>query len=233
MNRTLLSTSLLTLLCAAPLAAQAADIEFTGRWDSRYLSEGVNNLEKGGIFWGEANVSQDGLNGYIKVGRGDSVKYTELNAGLNYTVDLPVDFSTTLGYERVESWADERGHDNNLTAALDYNGIDWLTPEIYYSYATEAKGYYLQFSLTGNFQVNEQFTLNPYVQEVVDFGAITESYNGPNNFELGINANYQLTSHISLGAVVSHSIAQTNLKRDAAPGADMNQTYAGINFTWR
>ncbi|MGS0729086.1 hypothetical protein ACVBKF_23000, partial [Shewanella sp. 0m-11] len=57
-------------------------------WDSKYISEGRNNLDKGGIYWATAAVQKDNLNLYACVGRGDSQNYIEWNFGIEYGFQL-------------------------------------------------------------------------------------------------------------------------------------------------
>ena len=63
-----------------------------------------------------------------------------------------------------------------------------------YTYATEASGYFVELSLHSHWQVNEQLTLTPYVTQGFDFGYASQTHDGPNHLQFGVEACYSLVS---------------------------------------
>ncbi|ABI40906.1 conserved hypothetical protein [Shewanella sp. MR-4] len=202
-------------------------------WDSKYVSQGRNNLEHGGIYWMNASVEYGNLTTYALVGRGDSQAYTEWNIGLEYALHLSEDIEAHVGYQRIEGYSNSRCQDNELFAELAYNAVTWLVPSASYVYSTEAAGYFIELSLHSYWQLSERFILAPYITQGLDFKYRTEDHNGRNHLQFGLEANYDLADNMSLGGHISHSIAQADIEQEATANGDFSsqdQTYAGIHF---
>lgn len=204
-------------------------------WDTNYISEGRNNLEKGGIFWSTAAVQYQDINVYAILGRGDSEHYIEWDVGIEYTIALTDNFETTLGYQRVESYGDERFSDNELFGSLTYSGVEWVTPSVNYTYSIGAGGYFVEASLHSSWELTDKLTLTPYATQAFDFQYATEDYNGQNHFQFGIEAEYLLSQNISLSGHISHTVAQEDIKLEAEMDnmpSDLDQTFTGMHLTW-
>ncbi len=228
---------LLTLLCCNPLLAdEATETQLMLGWDSRYVSEGRDNLSAGGIAWSGIHHSRDGLGAFVLFGRADSVNYAELNAGVEYCFNPLESVEAGVGMQRLEFYGDERAHDNEVYAYLAYQGLSWLTPSINYTYATEASGYFVELSLHSHWQVNEQLTLTPYVTQGFDFGYASQTHDGPNHLQLGVEACYSLTPSLVASLHLSHSIAEDDIKQQAQEEdwhGDLDQSYAGLHLEWQ
>ena len=202
-------------------------------WDSKYISEGRNNLDKGGIYWTTAAVQIDDLTLFTTVGRGDSQYYIEWNMGLEYGFELGDNLSASLGYQRIEAYSDERSGDNELFATLEYTGIEWLTPSLSYTYSTEAAGYFVEASLHSEWPISDKLTLTPYITQAFDFQYVTEEHNGPNHFQFGFEAQYQLADQLVLSGHLSRTLAQEDIKQENPDTtASLNNTYAGLHLTF-
>ncbi|WP_394202707.1 hypothetical protein [Shewanella waksmanii] len=200
-------------------------------WDSKYISEGRNNLENGGIYWGMAAIEYDNINLYTKVGRGDTDAYTEWNFGLEYGLAISNNLEATIGYQRVEIYADERESDNELFADITYTKFNWLIPSLAYTYSTEAGGYFIEASLHSNWQLTDTLVITPYVTQAFDFQYATEDHNGPNHFQFGIEAQWQLNDTLAISGHISHTIAQQDIKQELATD-NLDETFAGIHFSF-
>ena len=204
-------------------------------WDSNYISEGRNNLDRGGIFWSTAAIQHDNLNVYATLGRGDSEHYIEWNLGVEYAIELTEHIETSIGYQRIESYGDERSSDNELFGSISYAGIAWLIPSISYTYSFAAGGYFVEASLHSSWELADDLTLTPYVTQAFDFQYATEDHNGPNHFQFGIEAEYLLSPNIVLSGHVSHTVAQEDIKLEAKmddQSASLDQTFAGVHLSW-
>lgn len=203
-------------------------------WDSKYISQGRNNLSQGGIYWLNASVQYGNLTTYALVGRGDSQAYTEWNIGLEYRLNLTDNLEANLGYQRIEGYSSTRCQDNEFFTELAYTATPWLVPSVSYVYSTEAAGYLIEASLHSYWNITEQFTLTPYITQGFDFKYRTEAHNGRNNLQFGLEAAYQLLPNMSVSGHISHSIAQGDIEQEAAANGDLgsqDQIYAGIHFS--
>lgn len=204
-------------------------------WDSKYISEGRNNLDKGGIYWATAAIQKNNFNVYATVGRGDSQHYTEWNFGIEYGFDLTDNLSGSVGYQRLEFYGDERAHDNELFSNLEYTVVDWLVPSISYTYSTEADGSFVEVSLHSNWELSQGFTVSPYVTQGFDFKYATEDHDGANHFQFGVEAEYLLPNNLVLSGHISHTIAQEDIKLEARNNGvtgSLDETFAGIHLSW-
>ena len=100
-----------------------------------------------------------------------------------------------------------------------------IVPDLTYVYSTEADGGMIEVELAREIEM-EHFSIEPYVGALIDFGYVSDDYDGLNNILVGVAVNIPLTDAISLGAYATHSFAEENLRRD---GHD-DQTWGGIGL---
>ncbi|CAM4164904.1 hypothetical protein [Shewanella livingstonensis] len=227
------AVSLMTSIPALAMTASQPTVGFDIAWDNDYITEGRNNLEKGGIIWGVASVEQDDLVAFAVVGRADQVHYIEWNVGVEYTLHLHDEVDATIGYQRLEFYGDERESDNEFFSSLTYTGFSWVVPAINYTFATEAAGYFVALSLHSPWEINNQLTLTPYIVQGFDFQYSSEQHNGANHFQFGLEAEHQFNDSMAVSAHISHSIAQEDIKQQARAEdiqGSLDQTYAGLHF---
>jgi len=216
-------------------ALTEAEFAFDLAWDSQYISEGRDNLDKGGIAWGVASVTDGDLVTFVALGRGDQTHYIEWNFGLEYTLHLSDHFDATIGYQRLEFYGEERDSDNEVFGSLTYTGVDWLIPAINYTYSTEAGGYFFEVSLHSPWDITETLSITPYVLQGFDFQYVTEDYDGANHIQLGIEAAYTISNNIALSGHLSVTQAMGDIKREASDNhisSHLNEAYAGVHLNW-
>ncbi|WP_394130876.1 hypothetical protein [Shewanella maritima] len=218
------------------VADETSDIGFNFDigYDSKYVSEGRNNLEDGGIAWGAASVSQGDFTAYAALGRGTSEHYIEWQFGVEYAPQIHQDFDTVVGYQRLEFYGDERASDNEVFASIVYTGNQWIEPGVHYTYATEAGGYFVEVSLHHHWQVNDALVVSPYAIQGFDFQYATEEYDGANHFQFGVEASYQINDTYAISGHISHSIAQEDIKREnqGSEQSNFDETFAGLYFNF-
>ena len=100
-----------------------------------------------------------------------------------------------------------------------------IVPDLTYVYSTEADGGMIEIELAREIEM-EHFSIEPYVGAIIDFGYVSDEYDGLNNIFVGLAVNVPLNDAISLGMYATHSFAEENLRRD---GHD-DQTWAGIGL---
>lgn len=222
-------------ICHVTLATNLS-LQLDGGWDSQYISQGRDNLEQGGIYWGSATLQTGNMNSYVVVGRGDQQDYTEWNIGLEYAMVLAENLEANLGYQRIEIYGTERCYDNEWFAELAYTAVPWLIPSINYTYSTEATGYFVEISLHSYWDITDAFSLIPYVTQGLDFHYVTQAHNGRNHLQLGLEMNYQVSPSFALTGHISHVIAQSDITLEAEQEnnqASLDQTYAGVHINWQ
>lgn len=202
-------------------------------WESKYISEGRDNLDSGGIYWSGIAAQYQNVNVYTRVGRADSENYTEWQFGLEYGITLSDNFEAAIGYQRLEFYGDERASDNELFSSIAYTGVEWLTPSINYTYSTEAEGYFVELSLHSSWDISETWNITPYLTQGIDYQYVTEIHNGRNNLQFGVESAYALTPAINIAGHVSQSIAQQDIEQEVGySSSKLNETFGGITINW-
>ncbi|QSX40803.1 hypothetical protein [Shewanella cyperi] len=190
-------------------------------WDSQYVSEGRDNIGRGGVWWGGAAVSVDSLTAYATLARGDSEFFSEWNLGLEYELPLGDDWRGSLGYQRVEIVADEPFSDNEWFASLAWWLEPRLVPVVAYTYSSDAAGYFVELSLYSHWQLTESLELTPFVTQGLDYQYMTELHSGRNHLQWGVKAIWTLDDGWSTTLQLAHSEAQGDVILDDEEG-DLN-----------
>lgn len=201
-------------------------------WQSRYISEGRNNLPSGGIVWSGIDYQHGSLLLFERQGVATSEDFIEFNGGIGYQQPLN-DWLFSGSYTRLEFFGDARSHDNELALQIDYQGLDWLTPSLVYTYATEATGGFLEFSLTGHWPVNNNISLLPYVMQAWDFGYASDDFDGPNNLQFGLMSDVWLSPMFMLSWHISRTIAMRDIQHELGDACHEQQTFGGISLAYQ
>jgi len=203
-------------------------------WDSKYISQGRNQLDSGGIAWGKTSYTIDNLSLFAVLGRADSEHYIEWNFGFEYGFNLSETVEASFGYQRLEFYGDERASDNELFASIAYVETDKLVPSLAYTYSTEAEGYFLEFALHSTWELTDNLLLTPYIIQGIDFGYVTPDYDGLNNLDTGIEIEYTIIDDCMILAHLSYSFAQDDIKREHENRtSNLDEFHYGINLSWQ
>jgi hypothetical protein len=194
-------------------SAHALSIGLAALWESKYVTEGRNNLDDGGIFSLEAVLEWKNFFGGVWFAAGDDETYQEVNLFIEYGFDVgPLDLS--VGYTHLE-FLEDHENDDEFAAGMALNSIPYLIPAIDYVYSTEAEGGFIEISVRSEIPLfEERLVFEPYVMQAFDLGYATEDHDGVNNFQIGIGASFALTERLDLVGSLSHSWAQSDVDRE-------------------
>ncbi|MBV7316026.1 hypothetical protein [Shewanella sp. NIFS-20-20] len=216
--------------------AMAGEINLSTEWDSKYISEGRNQLAKGGVFWGTAAYSGENFGSYISVGRADSVNYTEMDIGVEYYLPSFYDINTTLTYQKVEGYGDDRYTDNDFIVNMEYNDYEWLMPSVNYQYSTVSKGGYLELGLTSGFHPSEATYLYASAVQGFNYGYVNHDHKGSDNTTLTLGAQFTVQPNLTVSVTANQVFAGHAMDRETQvtgnPEANQDQTWAGVNLSW-
>ncbi|QFU23234.1 hypothetical protein FM038_25585 [Shewanella eurypsychrophilus] len=220
--------------------------------DSLYMAQGRNQLDDGGMVWGHVSHGLGYINLYSTAGRATHQDYTELTIGMQYLESDIAEFELSFGFQLIEIFASERESDLEIIALLAYSGFDWFTPSVEHTYSLEADGHFVEVSLHGmSLDIVYGGTLTPYLTQAFDFEFALDEYNGPNHFQLGLEAVFPISPRLHLFGHLSHITPQAGIKREADIQArrkinvrelrELNrgvndvterQFFAGLYFNW-
>ncbi|MBY6108355.1 hypothetical protein KUW19_17980 [Ferrimonas balearica] len=227
----MMKRSLIALaLCLPAIGAGAAEYEVDFGYDSKYISQGRDNLDQGGIYWASGAAGFDNgivLSAAYGYAADSDVDYDELNLGIEYGFELG-DFAFYGSYTRLEFFKDDEA-DNEFGAGVAYGGLSWFEPFIDYVYSTESEGSFVEIGVQRAFALNERLALTPYVIAGLDYGYANPDHDGENHLAVGATLGYQLTEQLGLTLIAEHTEAHRQMAKDE--GIETDQTWAGIHLT--
>jgi outer membrane usher protein FimD/PapC len=198
-------------------------------YDSRYISEGRNNLPEGGIAW--ASLSH-ALNDNVTLGSAygvatkKSANYDELNLSISYQNSIN-ELSYSLSYTRLEFFEDDES-DNEIGLDLSWEQFDAFTPFANAVYSTEAGGSFASLGIESNYEVSESVNISPYASLSFDYGYAAQGNNSYNHADLGANIGFALSESHAINLQIQQSIGGSFLKEDLEQ--QHNHFLLGLHF---
>ncbi|MBN1676181.1 MAG: hypothetical protein JXR37_34370 [Kiritimatiellae bacterium] len=186
-----------------PLSALEVSVDLA--WDSRYVTEGRDNLDGHSLVGTTVEAAYKGLSlGVWYAATPDVEDYREFNAFAAYNVEWK-GIEAYVSYNHLRFLSDEQ-HDNEVGAGMAFPalpgnlalGLDW-----YYSF--ESEGSFFEISLEGEYEVHDRLTLTPAGVLGFNSGYIADGHDGANNFTLSIDASTPIKDGIDLIARVAYT----------------------------
>jgi len=196
---------------------------FSNSIDGKYISEGRNILEKGGITTFNSDISYKLFDFNIWYGNGVQSRYNELQCTCGLSIDIS-EFGISFGYTDI-SFMQDNTSDQEIYFEITNSSLAWLSLSLSNVYSMEADGVFselaLEFSIPGNF---ERIDFIPFITQGFDFGYIEET-NCLNNLQFGIIISHRIHKNLSINGHVTNSIGMwDNSKRE-------NNFWGGVNLS--
>lgn len=205
----------LFVLSALSLVATDEGIEWSVAtlWESRYVAEGRDELDEGGIVSTEVVAAWRGFEFGVWGALGDSKHYQQLDLTAAYG-DEWLALAWLAGYTHLE-FEPGSEDDDELFLELETSLPLELVVGVAGVYSFEAEGSFLEFGLSRTFSVfDERVSLSPYALYAFDFGYRTDAHDGPNHFQVGIECECAITERLALFAYAAHSFAEKDIERE-------------------
>ena len=200
-------------------------------WDSRYFSEGRDNLNGDSLWAGSIEIGWKGLAGGAWYGRSPDQDYDELQLSLAFTGHAG-DLAFHAGYTHLRFPLDG-AHDHEIGAGIEWTGLPLqlaLTADAYYSF--DAGGCFTEMSVTREFEITDRLSLDLSSVFGLNSGYVSDGHDGANHLALRLAARHAITDSVS---VVAHTAYSWALGKDAdAPGDDtlVDFFHGGIGLEW-
>ena len=181
-------------------------------WDSRYVSEGRDNLAGDSLAGTTVDASVGGLSFGAWFAASPDTDYREFNLGATYTVGWR-DLEAYASFTHLRFLSDEED-DNEVGAGLAYTGLPAglaIGLDAYHSF--EAEGTFLEAWLGGEYEPCGWLMIAPAAVLGWNSGYIAEGHDGANHFSLSMEASVPLKEGLDLAAMVAYTWAI-----DADPG---------------
>ena len=200
-------------------------------WESRYLSEGRDELDGDSLYVSSFELSWKNLVGGVWYGSSPDQNYDELELSLALTHSIG-DFEFYVGYSHIR-FPFENEHEDELATGLVWSGLSngiELSADITYSFETD--GFFLEFSAEREFEITDELSLSVAVPFAINQGFVDDGHEGANNIAIQLGLEYSLSDAVSL---VAHTTYSWALDRDSTlPGDDqlIDFFHGGIGPQW-
>lgn len=185
-------------------ATTAGMVDIAVAWDSRYVSEGRDNLAGDSLAGTTVDASFGGLCLGAWVAASPDADYREFNLGATYAVGWR-DLEAYVSFTHLRFLSDEED-DNEVGAGLAYTALPVglaIGLDAYHSF--EAEGTFLEASIGGEYAVCDWLTLAPAAVLGWNEGYIADGHDGANHFALAMEASVPLKEDLDLAASVAYT----------------------------
>jgi hypothetical protein len=189
--------------------APLLEFNITAAWDSRYVSEGRDNLDGNSLLSATVEAAYLGLPfGEVLLGSWygwtpNRAAYAELNLYFEYGFEIG-DFSAYAGYNHLHFHPDDL-HDNEIGAGVSYALPYGLTPGADWVYSSEANGSYFEVYLEGEVEITPWLVLNPAVTTGFNAGYVSDGHSGHNNVAVILGAAIPVGDNVEIGGYVAYT----------------------------
>jgi len=211
-----------------PSDADAIEFESAFELESRYVTEGVDNVPGSGAFLFSPMASYRGfsLGGVYVEALSDS--YNEVNVFVDYSREFgPLTVVGGLNHLWYPSGAEN--HSWEVFVGMEWEPVDSVTLflDSYYD-VRDIDGGFLEVGVKGNIPTpDDRLELKPYGLFGVDYGFLSGSRSlRENNIQIGLRASLEVHDNAALFGHVSHSFALSNL--DALGERDVTWFGGGV-----
>jgi len=211
------------------------DLHIHPLWESRYVTEGRDNLAGNGIASIATEVNYKNFAVIPWAAKGISRDYSELNLNAIYTAQLSEQVEMYVGYNYIQAREDGiDAHDNELSLDVAYFYADdiQLLSSVYHSF--DVSGTFMELAVKKDFYINDLLLLD--IQSGVGFneGYVSDGHNGINNVKFTANLSYQLFTQLALYTYTNYSIAvNKDEKRFAGDKTLRNIFWGGVGLSYQ
>ena len=201
-------------------------------YDSRYVSEGRDNLDGDPLLHGTLELSfHDFLIG-AWYAQSPTTPYDEFNLWLEYGFQFG-DVEGYLGINHLR-FPDDNAHDHEVGFGISYGELPWdlvVGMDAYYSF--RADGFFAEAALTRDFRPCDWLTLEPGIVFGWNEGYVSSGHRGANHVAVSILAIIPLGETAELSAYLSYNFAVNSSPLQSPDDASLkNFLYGGATVTF-
>jgi len=189
------------------------DLSATLTRETKYVTEGRNNLPQGGIDSIELGAGFKGLGLGLWYAKANKDPFRELDLSLSYE-------KTWMGMEfgvgaTILEFLEAKEMDREFSLSWGCTVFEWLSPSLEAVHSMDADGVFLEAGLSMERSFfDDRLAVEPYLAQGFDFGYASTAYDGPNHTQAGVTASWAFSEVWSLSATISRSWASEDVKRD-------------------
>jgi hypothetical protein len=216
-----------------PHAHAALEATFLAGWESRYASEGRDNLAGDSLGTTSIDLGGEHFSAGVWFGKSPEQKYDELR----FTVGLTETFgplTAFLAYTYVQyqyQYANLDDHEISLWA--ECTELPWdLEVSAYAYYSIMAEGAFIEAALHRDILARDRFSLRGSLLLGFNQGYVPDGHAGVNHLAVRLGSEFALTTSFAITAHLSYSWA---LDRDSELSGDaqlIDFLHVGIGVQW-
>jgi len=200
-------------------------------WESRYFSEGRDNLDGDSLLFGSFEMGWKHLTAGIWYGSSPDQRYDEVQLTLGISEQFG-DFEIYGGYTHLQ-FPFDGSYDNEIGGGIVWSGLPVdleCSADVYYSF--DADGYFVELAMGRNFVIHDELKLNLSLPFGINQGYVADGHDGVNHIAVQLGLEWALSETLSISAHSTYSLA---LEKDSAlPGDDSLRDFfhAGVGLQW-
>lgn len=182
-------------------------------WDSRYVSEGRDNLHSNDMLSLSSEFELDDITFIPWIARSPGVDFTEFDLNFIYSISVSQKTTAFLGYTHIRyHYLDERFNDNEISFALGYQPLLSLTMSAVIYHSFYADGSFIEFASSYSGEINKRTSYSIAVSLGANEGYIYDGHTGLNHFQIQAITSYMPFKQVELYAMAGYNQA---INRDA------------------
>ena len=210
-------------------------VHFHAMWESRYITEGRDNLSDDSLVSVSTDISYGNFTFAPWIADSPGNDYSELNLNLVYGIDLSESFELYTTYTHLRSDTDGvTANDNEVGVELGYIGFIYLDVIASWYHSLDAEGSYFELALRHENTSIKNITLSAGLITGINDGYVAAGHNGVDHIQARAGLAYHPWKQLEVFAYLSYSQA---INRDAIKYADDagldDYSWGGVGTTYR
>ena len=190
-------------------ASQPLHLHFL--WESRYVSEGRDNLDGGSMISTSTEIPLGPITFAPWFAYGPEQDYSELNLNLVYGFEFREALDVYVGYTHLQFPGDS-SHDNEIGAGVAYTGAPWFDLVADATYSFESNGTYFEAGAVRRFPVTDEVMVGAFTILGMNGGYLPDGHQGADHLGAGFELEWAISPRILFTGFAGYSWA---IDRDA------------------
>ena len=204
-------------------------------WESRYVTEGRDNLSGKSLLSVSSEFTFDKLTFIPWLANSVGTDYSELNLNVIYGFELDRGIELYAGYNHIQSRQKSvASHDNEISLDVAFTGIYKyeLIASIYHSF--ESDGSFMEISAKHGLRINHDFNASFRAVLGANAGYVVDGHDGLNHFQFVANIDYRPFKKLELYTYAGYNRAIGRDVINYAGDVSLDDFFwAGVGFIYR
>jgi len=176
--------------------------------ESRYVSEGRDNLSGKGLISLSSEFIIDDVNFLPWVAHSPGADYTEINLNLIYATILADNLAASVGYNHIRiRQQDERATDNEISFDMGYKLLKQTALFVSAYHSFDANGAFIEAGTRYFDPLTKNFHYTVAISIGANAGYIPDGHKGVNHLQINADAAYVPVLHIEINAYAGYNQA--------------------------